>query len=767
MKKYFEIDSWSIIEKGFKSDYSRYIESVFSLGNGKFGGRGIFEEYFSGDSLVGNYIAGIYYPDKTSVGRQKKGYPEYCAKVLNAPNWTGVKINLGEEKLDLAEVKLLDFERKLNMKEGVLSKKYGAKLASGHALTVESERIVSIADDEVATIKYKLENEDFEGDLHIILDIDGNIKNSDAHYDESFWNGVAQSAEQGYIHVQTKKTGFEVVEAMRYDVKVNGRKRSLKPNYIEEDKYVGHRLSVKVKPGDKVEIYKYVSILSSLYYDKNLAKEAIKKVEAASEDGYKSIKKAHVEAWAQKWEASDIEIKGDVKAQQGIRFNVFQLHQSYTGEDARLNIGPKGLTGEKYGGATYWHTEAYCLPFYMSSAPKEVSLQLLLYRYNHLDKAIENAEKLGFTNGAALYPMVTINGAECHNEWAIAFEEIHRNGTIAYAIFNYMRYFDDDSYLVEGGLEVLIAISRFWAQRVNYSNLKRKYVILGVTGPNEYENNVNNNWFTNRIAIWCLKFTLECLKSMRVKYSSETKGILDKVDFSRDEMKHWKDIIKNIYFPEFGEQIFLQQDGFLDKEIIKADEVPARERPIHEHWSWDRILRSSLIKQADVLQGLWYFEHLYDKSTIKENYDFYEPLTVHESSISSCIHSIIASSIGKKRQAYKYYLNSARLDLDDYNNDTDEGLHITSMGGTWMVVTYGFAGMRIKENTLSFNPKIPKKWTALNFKLLFRGKNLEVNIQKSTITIKNESDEKLSLLVAGKMHHIEAGKSKKFDYGAA
>ena len=197
----------------------------------------------------------------------------------------------------------------------------------------------------------------------------------------------------------------------------------------------------------------------------------------------------HVAAWAKKWEHGDISIDGDVAAQQGIRFNIFQLHQTYTGDDDRLNIGPKGFTGEKYGGCTYWDTEAYCLPFYMVTAGKDVARQLLLYRYKQLGKAIENAAKLGFNHGAALYPMVTMNGEECHNEWEITFEEIHRNGAIAYAIYNYVRYTGDQQYINDYGLDVLLAISRFWSQRVTFSETRQQYVMLGVTGPNEYENN--------------------------------------------------------------------------------------------------------------------------------------------------------------------------------------------------------------------------------------------------------------------------------------
>jgi maltose phosphorylase len=249
---------------------------------------------------------------------------------------------------------------------------------------------------------------------------------------------------------------------------------------------------------------------------------------------------AQNDAWKRIWETADIVIEGDVKAQQAIRFNIFQLNQTYTGDDARLNIGPKGFTGEKYGGSTYWDTEAYCIPFYMSTKDKHVAQNLLKYRYNQLDKAIENASKLGFKNGAALYPMVTMNGEECHNEWEITFEEIHRNGAMLYAIYNYVNYTGDYQYIPQYGMEVMIGVARFWAQRATLSKAKNQYVILGVTGPNEYENNVHNNFYTNYIAQWCLSFTSENLEYIKTHYTEDYQRLLDKTKLEVREVAHWQ-----------------------------------------------------------------------------------------------------------------------------------------------------------------------------------------------------------------------------------
>ena len=461
---------------------------------------------------------------------------------------------------------------------------------------------------------------------------------------------------------------------------------------------------------------------------------------ANAKQGFDSVRDAHVKAWAVKWETSDIEIEGDAEAQQGIRFNIFHMNQTFTGVDDRLNIGPKGFTGEKYGGSTYWDTEAYCLPFYLATAQPEVAKNLCLYRYKQLDKAIENAQKLGFNSGAALYPMVTMNGEECHNEWEITFEEIHRNAAIAYGVFNYIRHTQDWAYLAEAGFEVLLAISRFWAQRVNWSIEKKAYVMLGVTGPNEYENNINNNWYTNRMAVWTMEYTLEAYQWLKTNSDEELVRITEKTKLNtRDEFSKWSDIIEKMYYPKSEElDVFLQQDGFLDKEQLNANDLDIKERPINQHWSWDRILRSVFIKQADVLQGYYFLNHLYEKEEVKRSFDFYEPKTVHESSLSPCVHAILAAQIDYPEKAYEMYLRTSRLDIDDYNHEVHEGLHITSMAGTWMSVVQGFGGMKILDDELHFTPKLPRQWKGLTFSVLWRGATLKAHLTAQGMKIVHE-----------------------------
>ena len=763
MKKYIIPDEWKIIEEGFHKDENRITESLLSIGNGRCGQRANFEEKYSGEMLRGSYVAGVYYPDKTRVGWWKNGYPEYFAKILNAANWIGIDVYIDGEELDLNTAGIISFHRDLDMKSGLLTRRFVANLPSGKQVEVHAKRFLSIVEQEIGAISYSVKALNFSGTLTFVPYVDGDVVNEDSNYNENFWIGISQKVEgnSGYVCLETKKTAFRVCTGMNFRVKQNNAEITPEFTPVEKEKYVGSKFSVKVSKNEEVLIEKYAAIISTLYHAENKLHEVTEKtLRHAVGKGFNKLFAEQEKAWAVRWETSDIRIEGDIAAQQGIRFNIFQLNQTYLGDDDRLNIGPKGFTGEKYGGVTYWDTEAYCLPFTLGTAPQMVSKNLLMYRHKHLQKAIENAQKLGFTDGAALYPMVTINGEECHNEWEITFEEIHRNGAIAYAIYNYINYTGDKDYLAPFGFEVLLALSRFWSQRINWSDEKKKFVLLGVTGPNEYENNVNNNFHTSYMAVWTLKYTIEAINYLKKDHPMLYDDLVKRLKFKElNETGRWKKIIQEMYFPyDFNRKIYLQQDGFLDKELIPCSHLKPSDRPINQKWSWDRILRSPYIKQADTLQSIYWFEEEFDKQSIERHFDFYEPLTVHESSLSSCIHSILAAAIGRQGKAYELYLQTARLDLDDYNNDTCDGLHITSMGGTWMAFVQGFGGMRIRNGHLHFNPFIPEGWKSYTFRLNFREAHLEFKMDKSQFNVFNHSKAEIDLEVHGQTFHLMPNK---------
>jgi len=759
MKKFLKTDEWNVIEESFHADNLRAFESIFSLGNGRLGQRGNFEETYSSDTLQGSYLAGISFLDKTRVGWWKNGYPNYFTRIPNAPNWSGIIVRLIDEELDLALWDVDSFERRLDMKEGISYRDFQVTSPKGNILKVHVEHITSMANQNLCIIKYSVTSVNYEGKISLVPYINGDVKHETSNFNEKMWNilRAETTSEYAYLWTQTRHEDSQVCSCMTYQLFKNSKEITGNPIKIEKEKMTGFSIGADVKPGERVTLIKYTAVLSSLYYDRQLlVDEAVSESKKAKAIGWDALVNEHKKVWEDIWNETDVIIDGDPEAQQGIRFNIFQLNQTYRGDDPRLNIGSKGFTGEKYGGNTYWNTELCCVPFFLLSNPKDVARNLLLYRYNHLPKAIENAKKLGFSGGAALYPMVTINGDECHNEWEITFEEIHRNSIIAYAIMLYTTMTGNKEYVAHYGLEVLIAISRFWSQRVSFSQPKQKYVILGVTGPNEYENNVDNNWYTNYSCIQCLNVTLEYLEMIALEYPDEYARIRRKTSFDKEETYRWKEIIDNMYMPEDKELgIFVQHDGYLDKELKTVQDIPTNERPINQHWSWDRILRSCYIKQSDVLLGLYLYYTNFDKEFIRRNFDFYEPRTVHESSLSPYLHSILASRVGYVDKAYNLFLHAIRLDLDDYNNELEQGLHITSMAGGWLAIVRGFAGMQVLEGLMSFSPTIPQKWNSYTFKINFRERTLQLCINKRNIEVKLIKGQSLKIKVYEKEYILE------------
>ena len=732
-----EISPWTLRSAKLEKEHKRLQESLTSLGNGYMGMRGSFEETYSADSHLGTYIAGVWFPDKTRVGWWKNGYPKYFGKAINALNFSKVKIFVDGQEVDLAKNDVAGFSVELDMQHGVLRRSFTV-----FGVRFDVCKFLSVAQKELALIRWEAVSVD--GKTHQVrIDsiIDADVKNEDSNYEEKFWQVLDKgvSDDRSYIATQTVANPFGVEQfIVNAEQTFAGSFKALGGS--QTDWQVSNSFEAEV--GSTPETFeKRVIVTTSRDYQ---GLEAVKAAGRALSEkiagvAFETLLEAHKAGWLHRWEIADVVIEGSDEAQQGIRFNLFQLFSTYYGEDARLNIGPKGFTGEKYGGATYWDTEAYAVPLYLALAEPEVTRNLLQYRRNQLPQAQHNAREQGLAG--ALYPMVTFTGIECHNEWEITFEEIHRNGAIPYAIYNYTNYTGDESYLAKEGLEVLVEVSRFWADRVHFSKRNGKYMIHGVTGPNEYENNINNNWYTNTLAAWVLDYTREAL----------AKYLRPDLNVSAAELEKWADISANMYRSHDEELgVFVQHDGFLDKDIRPVSALSPDDLPLNQKWSWDKILRSPFIKQADVLQGIYFFGDRFNMDEKRRNFDFYEPMTVHESSLSPCIHAILAAELGKEEKAVEMYQRTARLDLDNYNNDTEDGLHITSMTGSWLAIVQGFAQMKTWGGKLSFAPFLPSAWTGYAFHINYRGRLIKVAVGKENVVFTLLKGEPLDLQVYGK-----------------
>lgn len=737
IKRIMAIDPWQIKSDTLEIEDRRLQESLTAIGNGYMGMRGNFAETYSGDMHQGFYLAGVWYPDKTRVGWWKNGYPEYFGKAINALNIAKIKLVIDGAEVDLATESISDFNISLDMAKGTLSYTYVVR-----GVKVSAERFFSVDILELAVFAFMFESVDGK-DHKIQIDaiIDADVKNEDANYDEQFWNILdkGQTNNGSYIATQTIENPFGVDQ---FTVVAS---QTFAGNFeafgqTTAEKAIINRFEQTVTAGDILIFEKRVIVTTSRDYadltEVKAGNQAIVEKSVQMQD-YNSLYQAQVTAWGKRWDIADVVIEGSDEAQQGIRFNLFQLFSTYYGEDERLNIGPKGFTGEKYGGATYWDTEAYAVPLYLSLADEKVTKNLLKYRRQQLPQAQHNARQQGLKG--ALYPMVTFTGVECHNEWEITFEEIHRNGAIPYAIFNYTNYTGDETYLAHEGLDVLVEVARFWADRVHYSARNDKYMIHGVTGPNEYENNINNNWYTNTLAAWVLSYTAESL----AKHSRADLNV------TAEELAKWSEIVDKMYYPyDEKEGVFVQHDGFMDKDLRPVSALDVTDLPLNQNWSWDKILRSPFIKQADVLQGIYFFGNQFSLEEKRRNFDFYEPMTVHESSLSPSIHAILAAELGKEAKAVEMSGRTARLDLDNYNNDTEDGLHITSMTGSWLAIVQGFAQMKTWDGKLSFAPFLPSDWTGYTFHINYRGRLLKIEVDEN-VTVSLLSGEALNLEVYG------------------
>ena len=740
MKRIFEVDPWKVATHKFSPVDKRLQESITAIGNDYMGMRGNFEEGYSGDQLQGTYLAGVWFPDKTRVGWWKNGYPKYFGKSINAPSFIGIGITVNYEKIDLAKIKFTDFYFELDMHQGLLTRSFIYEGANTK-VKFEFQRFLHIRLKEAALITVKATVLAGQAEIEFNSTLDGTVTNEDSNYNEHFWLSCNENAAKRSIQVITKPNPYDVPQfKVLLKTGLRNNNHVVKGTVKTATAKLSEKLAVTLNAGESYTLEKDVIVITSR--DVAPEKQSDRADELMQQLQSKSFAENladHTAVWQKRWTKSDVVITGNDEAQQGIRFNILQLFMTYYGEDKRLNIGPKGFTGEKYGGATYWDTEAFIFPMYLCITKPNVTRALLQYRHDQLDGAYYNAQQQGLAG--ALFPMVTFNGIECHNEWEITFEEIHRNEDIPFAIKQYTSYTGDESYVKNEGMDVLVGTARFWADRVHYSKWRHKYVIHGVTGPDEYDNNVNNNWFTNIMAQWVLQYTLERLPLA-------DKAAQERLNVTKEEQAKWQDIIENIYLPEDKERgIFLQQDDFLDKDIRPATEIPLDQRPINQHWSWDKILRSPFIKQADVLQGIYYLDDRFTKEQKERNFAFYEPLTVHESSLSACIHSILAAELGRKQQSVEFYERTARLDLDNYNNDTNDGLHITSMSGSWLAIVQGFAGMRYGHNQLRFNPFVPDNWTGYSFKINYRGRLIQVEVTQQETRITLISGQELTILV--------------------
>ncbi|RKD29538.1 glycoside hydrolase family 65 protein [Thermohalobacter berrensis] len=768
----YPLDEWNIVEEQFDIDTNFLDETIFSLGNGYIGMRGNFEEGYYGPketSLDGTYLNGFYESAPISYGEEAYGYPKYGQTMLNVTNSKIIKLYIDDEEFNMFSGKLLSYRRTLYMKEGYLERKLIWESPKGKKVKISIKRLVSLNNKHLATIEYKVKPINFSGKITLISSLDGNVKNHEEEGDPrvgSVFNGQVlkliekyQNKTFGALKQQTVNTKFTLVCGMENELETKNDFEILNDN---PDQMVTTKYVINAEREEEITLVKYISYYTSKdYKEKELLERAKDTLLKAKEKGFKEILKGQKEFLEEFWNNALVEINGDKALQQGIRFNQFHLLQS-VGRDGKTNIAAKGLTGEGYEGHYFWDTEIYILPFFLYTYP-EISRKLLRYRYKILDKARERARTMAHKKGA-LYPWRTIDGDECSAYYPASTAQYHINADIVYVLKKYIEATDDIDFLLKYGAEIVFETARLWADLGSYiPNKGNKFCIDCVTGPDEYTAIVNNNCYTNYMAKMNLEYAHDIAKLLENEYPKIYNKLKEKINLKEEEVQEWKKAADNMYLPydkKLG--IHPQDDTFLEKPIWDFENTPDDKYPLLLHYHPLVIYRHQVCKQADVLLALFLLGDKFTWEEKKRDYDYYEPITTHDSSLSPCIFSVMASELGYYDKAYEYFMQTARVDLDNYHKNSHHGVHTACMAGTWMCVINGFAGMRVYDGKLSFNPYLPEKWDSYRFRVRFKGRQLEVNVNTKEVIYKLIDGNRLEFNHIDKKVSINEGEEKRF-----
>ena len=740
-KPIYPIEPWTITETEFKKETNYRNETTFALSNGYLGTRGTLEEgylFTEKEGLEGNFINGFYESENIRYGEWNFGFPLTSQSLLNLPNMKTTKIMLcGEEceEFDLLKGEVLDYKRVLDMKEGCVTRSVVWRSLSGKEVKVETKRFCSFACKNLLVQKLEVELLNFEGKVVLLSELNGKVENHTRTTNPLVDYGpfgehlecekLVSDNHRFYYEGATLNSKLTVGCMGLHQV---GNSADVSYEVIKEEKLAKVKYSISGKKNEKICITKYLAYSSNLDMEKenlyDFLTGVLKEAQDKTFDTLFEEQKAYMESF---WDSADVQVEGDDALQQGIRFNLFHIMQS-AGRDGRTGMGAKGLSGEGYEGHYFWDTEMYVLPVF-AYTNSELAKALLDYRYDTLPQARKRARVLGHEKGA-LYPWRTINGEEASTYYPLGTAQYHINADIAYAFKLYMDVNADYEYLKERGAEVLVETARVWADVGGFAESKNgKYCICAVTGPDEYNAIVDNNFYTNLMARENLKDAIWALEKTKELDKEAYLSLVERLQITEDEVAYWEKIIENMYFPYDEKRgVYPLDDGFMMRKEWDDSKIPPEKRHLlYENYHPLFIFRQRMSKQADAILGLLLHSNYFTEDELKRNYDFYQEVTLHHSSLSTCIFGILASQIGYDEEAYTYFSQSARMDLDDYHNNFYAGIHAANMAGTWQAIVFGFAGLRTNKGILEFKPSIPKDWKGYSFKVHYQGSEIHVH----------------------------------------
>lgn len=749
--------SWTIQSNHSEQAGLLQEESLFFTGNGYLGVRGNLEEA-GGSAAQSGTIRGTYlnaFHDITEIayGEKLNAFPETQQKLVNLMDAQTVLIYLGEEddreRFDLNEGEIVQYRRLLHMDKGYTERYVHWRSPRGKEIRLCFKRIVSFRDKELFVQEISLEPVNYYGAVTIVSVLQGDVSNFADPNDPRVGSGhgrllrvTATKTEDGMAGIETETLRSKLRAAC-----VSSSRSSLGgKSYIaaRTDRHVETALAFQLR--EKAVVTKVNIYTDSLRHGEAPLQAAFALSRKLSGLSFQEVAQSQRSYLDEFWRHADVGIGGDPALQEGIRFNLFHLLQS-AGRDHQSNIAAKGLSGEGYEGHYFWDTEIYMLPVFLLTNP-ELARSLLLYRYSILDSARARAREMGHRQGA-LFPWRTISGGECSSYFPAGTAQYHISADIAYSFVQYYLVTGDFEFIRQYGAEVLIETARLWMDTGHYH--AGEFRIDAVTGPDEYTAIVNNNYYTNAMAKYNLKWAARAVAEMKEKAPQELTALAASVGLGDRESDEWLKAAERMYLPyDSALHINPQDDTFLQKRVWDLEATPADRFPLLLHYHPLTLYRYQVCKQADTVLAHFLLEDEQDESVIRASFHYYEKITTHDSSLSSCVFSIMAAKIGELDKAYQYFMETARLDLDNTHGNTKDGLHMANMGGTWMAIVFGFAGLRIKDSGLSLAPLLPRQWDSYSFTIFYLGRRLSVSVDRNGPRVTLLSGDKLAIRLFGR-----------------
>ena len=754
-------DEWLILQDEYDAAENLNYESLFCLTNGYLGTRGSYEEG-TVKSLPCTFVNGVF--DKSET---------FMRELANLPNWLGIRLYVEKELIGIENCSILEFSRVLDMKHAMLVKRFLLEDKKGRQTLVEGIRFVSRANVHRMAVKLYVTPINYDGIIEVENIVDGSVINfADAprfKVKHTYLVANERLTENGvYIECATRDNHLHVGTGAFLDAERNGKSVIKTRQFYAFGEQTIEFQDFDAEQGVTTEITKYASIYTERDLPKYELHSAVKnEIDAFVERGFEQELAEHFKVYEEMWKEADIQIQGDFDLDRAVRFNIFHLMSTGNEHDDRVNVGAKLLHGEEYGGHAFWDTELFMLPFFAYVFPKTAK-NLESYRYRLLDAARANAAKNGYKG--AQYPWESADdGTEQCPDWTIepdgtcyrcyvADYEHHVTAAVAYGIYDYVKITKDTSFLLKKGGEILIETARFWASRCEYITEKDRYEIRKVTGPDEWHEPVDNNVYTNYLAKWNLRYVIALIQDLKEHHREDYDRIAEKISLTEKEIEEWNLVQSKIYLPrKEGTQLLEQFEGYFDLQEVTIQEYDKNDWPIRPaELKTMKTKETQIIKQADVVMLLHLMGEEFDEETTKLNYSYYEKRTLHGSSLSPSIYSIMGLKVGDDTKAYRYLRRAAFIDLINLQKNTREGIHAANAGGVWQTVVFGFAGLSIDaDGILNITPKMPKEWEGVTFRIHYLNSWLEISIDaKNNAAVKVLEGAQTDVKVNGKLMRV-------------